>query len=238
MSLVIKFINPKIFMKRTTLNILLAGSVLLSACGGNMESNTNEDSEASETTTETTEAEPTPVSKGGTYNVDTENSVIEWEGVMLDKYSHNGIVMMSSGSITTDENGNITGGEFIMDLNTINEKGTGTFNSADKVAKLVGHLKSPDFFDVAKWPTAKIVLTGEEGGKINADLTIRDITKPISFNTSTLEEDGNTFNSTAEIVFNRAEWEIKYGSESFFDNLGDKIIGDDVKLTITLVAKK
>ena len=107
--------------------------------------------------------------------------------------------------------------------------------------KLVSHLKSDDFFGVATYPTAKFVITsvvsrGKPGEyKIVGDLTIKETTKEIKFNALLNEVDGKNV-ATADITIDRSEFDVRYGSGSFFDNLGDKTIYDEFELSINLVA--
>jgi polyisoprenoid-binding protein YceI len=101
--------------------------------------------------------------------------------------------------------------------------------------KLEGHLKSDDFFGVAAHPTAtikftKVVSRGVAGEyKITANITIKNITKEIKFNATAKDGTAN-----ATIKLDRSDFDIKYGSGSFFDNLGDKTIYDEFDLAITL----
>jgi polyisoprenoid-binding protein YceI len=100
---------------------------------------------------------------------------------------------------------------------------------------LNGHLKSDDFFGTEKFPTSKLdfkLISDNNDGSYNvsADLTIKGITKPITF---VITVKPNTATTTLKI--NRTKYDIKYGSGSFFDNLGDKAIADDFDLTVNLV---
>jgi polyisoprenoid-binding protein YceI len=104
----------------------------------------------------------------------------------------------------------------------------------DSKAKLEGHLKSDDFFSVEKHPTSTLVFTnvkstGKNSYEVTGDLTIKGITKPITFDVSIY---GNKATATAKI--DRAEYNVRYGSGSFFDNLGDKTIYDEFDLVVDL----
>jgi len=123
----------------------------------------------------------------------------------------------------------LRGGEFTMDMTSINV----TDLSGDSKGKLEGHLKSDDFFGIANHPTATLVFTGLSGEEgvynVIADLTIKGQTHPVSFE---LKIDGKTANTSLKI--NRTKYGIKYGSGSFFDNLGDKAINDEFELNVSL----
>lgn len=113
---------------------------------------------------------------------------------------------------------------------------------AEGNAKLKGHLMSSDFFDVETYPTAQFEVTGieiiQDKIMLTDNLTLKEAKNNISFLVST-EMNGNDMILTSEtFTIDRSKWDIKYGSKSFFDNLGDKFINDDMELKVTLVASK
>ncbi len=172
-----------------------------------------------------------------TLNVNTQASVINWKGYKVTG-QHEGTLAIKSGDLKV-ENGKLIGGNFVIDMNSI----TCTDLQGEYGDKLVGHLKSDDFFGVAKHPTAKFVITkvvsrGTPGAyKVTGNLTIKETTKPVTFNTQLTEEAGKTV-ATADIKLDRSEYDIRFGSGSFFDNLGDKTIYDEFDLNVRLVANK
>ena len=98
--------------------------------------------------------------------------------------------------------------------------------------KFLVHMKNEDFFDVEKFPTATLKLTKDDGKKLYGKMTIRGKTNDISFS---YKKSGNTY--SGKMVFNRTKYDMVYGSGSFFKNLGDKIIHDDVHLDFSVVLK-
>lgn len=143
---------------------------------------------------------------------------------------HTGTVTLQSGWISLQEN-KIASGEFIIDMTSI--------KSDEKLDRLEGHLKSDDFFGVEKNPLSKLVITGSTpfdkgSATIKGSLTIKGITNPVEFK-ATMQKttDGTRF--YANIVIDRSKYDIRYGSGSFFDNLGDKTIYDEFKLKINLL---
>ena len=168
-----------------------------------------------------------PVTNGDTKTVNVEESTITWTGKKVTG-SHTGTINLQSGNLDF-ENGALVGGSFTIDMNTIvcTDLGEGG------ARKLEGHLKSDDFFGVAENPTAGLTITGVEAGEeagtynITADITIKGITKPISFTANVGES-----NATATVTIDRSEFNVRYGSGSFFDNLGDKTIYDDFELVL------
>lgn len=172
-----------------------------------------------------------------TYNVDTASSVIIWKGYKVTG-QHTGTVKVKNGELTWAD-GKLTGGSFEIDMNSI----TDTDLEGEWATKLVNHLKSDDFFGVAKHPTSKFVITkaipqDTKGNyKIVGNLTIKEKTKELKF-LSNVSENNGTITASGNITVDRSDFDVKYGSGSFFDNLGDKTIYDEFDLQVSLVAKK
>jgi len=170
------------------------------------------------------------------YKVDGSASSVKWVGKKVTG-SHNGDIKIKSGSLKFDKK-TLTGGSIIIDMTTINTLDL----TGETKGKLEGHLKSDDFFGVNNFPTAevkftKVVPQGPGKYKVTGDLTIKGVTKSIKFITN-VEQSGGNLTAAAELTVDRSEYDIRYGSGSFFDNLGDKTIYDDFELTVNLVAKK
>ena len=119
---------------------------------------------------------------------------------------------------------------------------TSTDLSGEYLEKLNGHLKSDDFFGVEKYPEAKFVVTKVKADDKNGsyqetgNLTIKSITKPISFKAQ-LVEGSEGIRAVADIIVDRSEYDVRYGSGSFFENLGDKTIYDDFTLSVNIVTE-
>jgi polyisoprenoid-binding protein YceI len=172
------------------------------------------------------------------YNVDTANSSIQWKGYKVTG-EHYGVVNLKSGALTVDDNGNFNGGSFIVDMNTI----TVLDLTGKGKESLEGHLKSADFFGIENFPTAKFVITkvipkGKPGEyKVIGNMTIKNSTEELRFDARVTEEAGK-MTATADVRLDRSQYDIRFGSGSFFDNLGDKTIYDEFDLSIKLTAKK
>lgn len=108
--------------------------------------------------------------------------------------------------------------------------------------KIEGHLKSADFFDVATYPTAKFVITKVEDNEgklsVTGNLNIKDVTKSITIPASLSEVDGNYVFKSDIFNIDRADFNVKYGSKSFFDNLKDKFIDDLVEMSFEVKTTK
>lgn len=174
--------------------------------------------------------------KDGTYNADSKSTTIKWLGRKVTG-EHFGKVNLKSGNFTW-KGGLITAGSFEVDMNsmTCEDLTDATYNG-----KLIGHLKSDDFFSVEKFKTASFKLTkAEKGAKegeftVTGDLTIKGKTLPVTFPV-TVAEAGGKVTVAGDLTFDRAKYDIRYGSGSFFEGLGDKLIYDEVKLTLNIVA--
>lgn len=172
-----------------------------------------------------------------TYKVDTNSSSVVWTGYKVTG-KHTGTIKIKNGMLSMDA-GLITGGSFEIDMNSVKD----TDMEGEYAGKLEGHLKSDDFLGVASFPTASFVITkaipqdSKGNYKILGNLTIKGITKEVKFFANAAEANG-TVNAAGKITIDRSEFNMRYGSGSFFDGLGDKTIYDEFDLQVTLVAKK
>ena len=168
--------------------------------------------------------------------VDTTKSQLSWKAYKVTG-AHEGTIGIQSGELNFDD-GQLKGGNFTIDMTSINV----TDLEGEWKGKLEGHLKSDDFFGVATYPTATFVITnvasrGKAGDyRITGNLTIKGKTKSIKFNANILEQDGGA-KATADIKLDRTDFDVRYGSGSFFDNLGDKTIYDEFDLSIVLITQ-
>lgn len=192
----------------------------------------------------------TTATSGVQYQVDTEASVIDWKG-KKPTGEHFGTLKVSQGTIAFD-NSDITGGKFSLDMNSILVL---DLKDTKMNEKLTGHLKSEDFFNTAKFPYAEFEITNVEplteavtGDKnqedvvpthnITGNLKIKDIVKSISFKAWVNITESYIEAKSPLFYIDRAEWEIKYKSKKFFDQLKDDFIHDEIGLSISLKASK
>ena len=170
------------------------------------------------------------------YIIDTKESVVIWIGSNLfGSNSHTGYVNISKGELMI-ENGQLVGGTVEVDMNTIEDKTHGSDND------FVNHLKSPDFFDVGKFPISTIAITNVasingENKKVTGNLTIKGITHPVTF-PAKIEVKNGIIKANGKLVIDRTKWGINYKSGKFYDNLADETISDSIEFNIKIVAKK
>ena len=214
--------------------LLIVLSGLFVAC----QSNTG-NADAAKTTDETEQA-AAPEATAVAYTVNTESSVINWEGYKPGQYGHNGTMKLNGGTINVKD-GVPQSGNF--EINVASLESTDLAGNPDKKAKLEGHLKAGDFFEVEKFPTGKFEMTGIEALEgneaanytVKGNLTLKDVTKGIEIPANITIADGALNVTTPEFTINRTEWNVMYGS-GVIGTVKDKMIADDVKLTINLVA--
>jgi len=203
----------------------------------------------------TTDAKEVNQSKTGEkWNLNVSDSKIEWIGTKVTGY-HIGMVPLKNGDIYVD-NGQVTGGKFVMDIANMNVSGPKGVDTASN-KKLLGHLKSADFFDVNKYPDATFELTDVKpytGGPVkdtadarqdeiseykvtnpthlvSGNLTLKGVTRNIEF-PARITVSGNTAEAIAKFNINRKEWGIVYKGKP------DDLIRDDVHLGISIKASK
>ena len=161
-------------------------------------------------------------------DVKIKDSALTWVGSKVTG-SHEGTIELKSGYLTFDNN-DLVGGEFVIDMTTI----VCTDLSGKGKASIEGHLKSDDFFSVDKFPTANLtILDVKKKGlgqyQVNANITIKGMTQEIMFDAEIKEK-----TAKAKLVIDRTEFGIIYKSGNFFEELADKAIYDEFKLSIEL----
>ena len=177
---------------------------------------------------------PPPASK---FKVDTKASTLTWLGKKVTG-QHTGTIGISSGELI-GEGKSIKEGSFEIDVNSLTVT---DIADPDSNAKLVGHLKADDFFGVSKFPKATFVISSispKSGNDytVKGKLTIKGKTNDIEF-PATITNDGKKVTANAKIVVDRTKFDIRYGSKTFFENIGDKAISDEFELTLKLVANQ
>jgi len=163
-----------------------------------------------------------------TKKVDASKSTLNWVGKKVTG-EHSGTVALKSGALVFKKNV-LKGGTFTVDMTSLNA----TDLSGEYQGKLNGHLKADDFFGTEKYPTSTLVFKtiADKGNglyTVTADLTIKAKTNPITFD---ITVKGDT--ATTALKIDRTKYDIKYGSKSFFEGLGDKTIYDDFDLAVNL----
>lgn len=160
--------------------------------------------------------------------INVKESTVDWEGEKVTG-SHYGTINFKEGHFIVEDN-ELKGGEFLIDMRSI----TVTDLEGEDKGKLEGHLKSDDFFGVQTYPNSKLVITSVAKKSDNtygvvADLTVKEDTHPVTFDLEWNENSAST-----ELTIDRSKYNVRYGSGSFFDDLGDKTIYDNFDLAVEL----
>jgi polyisoprenoid-binding protein YceI len=180
-------------------------------------------------------------SKVESFDVDVKQSKLEWHGKKVTG-EHKGLINIKGGTLQFKDD-MLAGGEFEIDMKSIVDL---DLENEQWNTKLVNHLKSDDFFSVEKFPTATLKITEVKSHKsekndanywIKGDLTIKGITNPIEFEAK-VEKTKEGVTGSATMVVDRSKYNVRYGSGSFFEGLGDKLIYDDFDMKISLIAVK
>jgi len=171
------------------------------------------------------------------YVIDIKESVVEWKGSMqfVPANKHNGYATLSRGELMINK-GQLVGGTIDVDMNTIVDERHESDND------LIRHLKSPDFFDVKKYPLATFLITGVErvsgqNVNVNGSLTIKDITHSVTF-PAKLKVGTGVVDADGTVVIDRTKWDVRYNSGRFFSNLADETISDEIEIHVKIVARK
>ena len=178
---------------------------------------------------------PTLSLSSGDYVMDNDNSSIKWTGRELSTKSHYGSLQMKNGSLTVNTDGTING-IIKIDMTTIDCEDL----QGRSKASLERHLRSDDFFSVESHPIATLTFKSEggigAGNKLafNGDLEIKGISHPISFE-SELKSVDPKVSALVDMTFDRSKYNVRFRSGTFFQNLGDKLIYDDIEISVDII---
>ena len=172
-------------------------------------------------------ASPAAAAQGTKYLITPQNSKIEFVGSQVTGH-HNGSIQDFSGQI--DYTGNVEQSRVNITIKTDSI-------TAD-VPDLTKHLKTADFFDVAKYPEATFVSTaikpgGEKGAShtVTGNLSLHGVTKSITF-PATIAVTPDVASVDADFSINRKDFGINYAGPA------DNLIRNDVVLTLHIRANK
>ena len=210
-------------MKMKNVCILLSASALFFAsCVGNPEGEK----------AETTDAVEVGQVSGNELALNTIDSKLRWEAHKVTA-KHHGEVGIKSGTILVNSEGLLTGGDFIIDLTTIDVQDL----EGEYRDKLTAHLKSDDFFDVENHPESKFEITSVAAGEnenhllVSGNLTLRGVTKNITFDANVKEADANSFVAEADFNIEREDFGVSYKGKA------DDLISKEINIKVELIGK-
>ncbi|MCU4174150.1 YceI family protein [Carboxylicivirga sp. N1Y90] len=164
-------------------------------------------------------------------SVDTQKSTLHWDAQKVTG-EHNGTISFKNGQLQY-KNDELTSATFVVDMTSIT---CSDIENEEYNKKLVGHLKSDDFFGVSTYPTSKLVINKfsktKNGYIAKGNLTIKNKTNPVEFEVTLVDK-----KLKGKLVVDRSLYDVKYGSGKYFDNLGDKMIYDEFELDFVVLAK-
>jgi rhodanese-related sulfurtransferase len=187
---------------------------------------------------------PPPASlRDGVYRVDTEKSAVEWIGRNINN-RHHGRIAVSGGEVVL-AGGLPASGRFVLDMTTITNL---DLQDEGWRGMLHRHLKSEDFFDVDRYPTATFELrgaaaiTGATPGSPNVELagslTIKGAVRSISFPAMVAPQEDGTIKAHAALDLDRTLWNVRYGSGKFYERLGMHLVNDLISIELFIVARE
>jgi len=169
--------------------------------------------------------------------IDKDKSAIKWKGTKSNGSYHDGLIAVNNSMLNIDSNNILIDGEIIIDMNSII-----CTDIIDLVGNqnLVEHLKTDDFFSTTNFPTAllkinKVTAIKDNDYRVNGDLTIKNQTHPIEFIANIMVEE-NMGLASGKIEIDRAKYNIKYKSKSWYPDIGDMFINDIFELYFNLLA--
>lgn len=171
------------------------------------------------------------------FEIDTKSSKVSWNAKKVTG-EHSGYISVGKGNVMVEGN-KVVGAQVNMDLNTIV---CTDIKDESTNQKFIGHLKSDDFFSVAKFPNANFEVTSMKPGNVSGEynvkgkMTIKGITNEISFPAKVSLANG-LVKAVGTAKLDRTKWDIRYGSGKFFEGLGDKMIYDEFEITFDITAK-
>ncbi len=163
------------------------------------------------------------------YKVDTNASKVQWTAAKVTG-EHTGHLNIAEGEVHVADK-QVVGAKVKMDMTSIDC----TDLSGEWKDKLVGHLKSDDFFSVDKYPHATFTISSVENNQVKGALTIKGIEHEISF-PAEINVNGNALSASGTATIDRTRYDIKYGSGKFFSDLGDRMIDDEFQIKFELKA--
>ncbi|HPE58518.1 MAG TPA: YceI family protein [Bacteroidales bacterium] len=207
---------------KLVLSLAIAGVVFLASCSNSSQKQTEQSADQTMDATQIENVE-----------INLDDSRVAWKGEMLGVYSHTGTVGLTNSEINFSE-GKISGGNFTVDLTSmIPTDNNYNPEEGSTPEKLVGHLSSPDFFDVENYPTATFEILSVDGNTAYGNLTVRGKTHEEKVENIEIKEDGDQVQITGELVFDRKKYDVSWDSP-----IKDRILSSDIEINVALAGKK
>lgn len=225
-------------MKNLSLCALASAALLFASCGGNSSNNAA-----------TTTAQQVAEKEGSAYSVNLETSKVNWKAFHKGGFAPRwGALSIKSGELSVDKD-EVTAGDFVIDMKSLTVDSASVTEKDKKYTELEAHLKSPDFFDVEKNPTAEFkltqvaALTGDApkdavagaNKTVSGNLTLLGKTINVTF-PAKIEVNGDAVSVLANFAVNRADWGLKFGTSGA--DPAEWMISKDIEIGIDVKAAK
>ena len=170
------------------------------------------------------------MSYGQNLTLDINKSQLKWKGKEITTKEHYGSLVFKSGYLTL-KNNKPHSGKFIVDMTSLKNEDL----PEDYRGRLEGHLKSDDFFSIDKFPESTLEIKSsskidKSEFEVKGELTIKGIKHPISF---IMKKNNDEWKSN--LIFDRSKYDVRFRSGTFFENLGDQLIYDDIVIETSLI---
>jgi polyisoprenoid-binding protein YceI len=213
-------------LKKTMKKIFFAASIAmltLASCGG----------DTTPAAAPAVNTAPSVLKGDAALTVDVASSKLLWKGEMLGLYSHNGQINFTSGKVNLKD-GKIVSGDVIIDMNSIKPLDESYEATGQKTKEgLVGHLSSPDFFDIANNPTANFAITSITGNSGKGNLTLRGTTLEETIQDIVVTPQGESVKINGSVTFDRTKYGVKFAMP-----VKEKVLSNDIIINFEIVAKK
>ncbi|MBW4055072.1 MAG: sulfurtransferase [Proteobacteria bacterium] len=186
---------------------------------------------------------PSATVRDGVYRIDVEKSVLEWTGRNINN-RHYGRIAVTGGDVVLT-NGRPVSGTIVLDMSTITNL---DLQDEGWRSMLLRHLKSEDFFDVERYPTATFEFRGAAAiaettpGTANMEiaglLTIKEATRSICFPAIIAAQEDGTLKAQAAFNLDRTLWNVCYGSGKLYERLGMHLVNDLISIELFIVARE
>lgn len=197
----------------------VACSLVLASCGG--------DSKSENTTSNNTETDSAPPNADQALEmqikIDTEKSTVNWRGYILGMKEHTGTLKFKNGEVKVSGD-KVTGGGLIVDMTSMATTDD-NYDAENPAENLIGHLSSPDFFNVSEFSTAQLIFAGNG----EANLTVRNKTNKESLTDVTITEENGKKVLKGKMNFDRQKYEVAFAGPA-----KDVVVSDEIELEVTL----
>ncbi|MDA6071078.1 YceI family protein [Flavobacterium sp. AC] len=223
-------------MKKISVLTLVAVTLFTTAC------------KKSSSETVTGEEKQVAEKKGEVLAVDLATSKVDWKAFHKGGFAPRwGTLAIKSGEISLEGN-ELTAGDFVIDMTSIKVDPASVTEKDKKYTELEAHLKSADFFDVGKNPTADFKITSVtnstspvkdavEGANktVSGNLTLKGKAVNVTFPAKVTIVDA-TVTLQAKFTVNRTDWDIKFGASQA--DPAEWMISKDIEIGINVTAGK